>query len=576
MKKQPKLDFVNILKIGALGGITLLFLALVGLMSAFVERDIIYQTLSLSFALVLITNFIFGYLNAQKNSGNDVINAIASGFIGGLVGLSMLIALVLIAEPLNLRVVLVNASPDLIDAVTFGHGATMSGLLPLIGLGLISSLIGAIVYVLPPFYRRAVIIGMATVLVVGTLEELVSDIVSNIFDLFGDKRAAKPLIGLFFARKGLSVQGAALTLILIIIISVAKSWQGENISRRFNQLPAQSKQGARITAIIIGLLLAVFLPNVLGSYLIEIVAIVGIYAIMGFGLNIVVGYAGLLDLGYVAFFAIGAYVMALLTSIQLPQTTEITGPTISFWVALPIAVAMAVLWGIMLGVPVLRMRGDYLAIVTLGFGEIIRVLALSNFLQPKIGGAQGILGIPKPIFFGIELTTSNELYYLIIVGCLLAAFLSRRMRDSRVGRSWMALREDEDVAEAMGINLVKTKLLAFATGAGLSGLAGAIFAAKLGSIYPHSFNLLISVNVLCLIIVGGLGSLPGVVVGSIILVGLPELLREFSEFRMLIFGALLVGMMLIKPEGFWPAAAQKRELHEGDENAKPVSLPETA
>jgi len=287
---------------------------------------------------------------------------------------------------------------------------------------------------------------------------------------------------------------------------------------------------------------------------------------MGFGLNIVVGFAGLLDLGYVAFFAIGAYTMGLLTSIQLPQTTGLTGVQMTFWTALPFAVGASVLWGILLGVPVLRMRGDYLAIVTLGFGEIIRVLALSNFLQPLIGGAQGILGIPKPIVFGFELKTSQELYYLVIIAAALAAFISWRLRDSRTGRSWMAMREDEDVAEAMGINLIKTKLLAFATGAALSGLAGAIFAAKLGSIYPHSFNLLISINVLSLIIVGGIGSLPGVVVGAFVLVGLPELLREFSEYRMLIFGALLVTMMLVKPEGIWPAAVQKRELHGHEED----------
>jgi branched-chain amino acid transport system permease protein len=218
--------------------------------------------------------------------------------------------------------------------------------------------------------------------------------------------------------------------------------------------------------------------------------------------------------------------------------------------------------GVLLGIPVLRMRGDYLAIVTLGFGEIIRILATSEAIKPIAGGAQGILQIPDPVFFGTELNHAQTLYYVILLGCLIALYVAWRLSDSRIGRAWIAIREDEDVAEAMGVNLVQYKLLAFATGATLSGLAGAIFAVKLGSIFPHSFNLLISINVLSLIIVGGMASLPGVAVGALILVGLPELLREFAEFRLLMYGGLLVAMMLIKPEGFWPAERRRRELHE--------------
>jgi branched-chain amino acid transport system permease protein len=215
------------------------------------------------------------------------------------------------------------------------------------------------------------------------------------------------------------------------------------------------------------------------------------------------------------------------------------------------------------------MRGDYLAIVTLGFGEIIRILALSDLLKPFIGGAQGVLQIPKPVIAGISLVRPGQLYYLILAGCLLAAFVSWRLSDSRLGRRWKAMREDEDVAEAMGVHLVTTKLLAFGIGAGFSGLSGAIFASKLTSIFPHSFNLLISINVLSLIIVGGIGSLPGVVVGALILVGLPEMLREFNEYRLLIYGALLIVMMIAKPEGFWPSEVRLRELHSGEEEFEP-------
>jgi branched-chain amino acid transport system permease protein len=327
---------------------------------------------------------------------------------------------------------------------------------------------------------------------------------------------------------------------------------------------------------LIAILLA--LPWVLQRYLSDVMDTTGIYILMGLGLNIVVGYAGLLDLGYVAFYAIGAYTTALLTS---PASS--LGWGWPFWAALPVAMLVSGLAGVLLGVPVLRMRGDYLAIVTLGFGEIIRVLAISDFLKPYLGGPLGIVNVPKPAiciptiqslgewvsgsrslpldcYFQFVLVDPQHLYYIILAGCALAVFISWRLADSRVGRAWIAMREDEDVAEAMGINLVQYKLMAFAIGATFSGMAGAIFAAKLSSIYPHSFQLLVSVNVLSLIIVGGMASVPGVVVGALLLIGLPEILREFDEFRMLLYGALLVVMMLVRPEGFWPAARRRREL----------------
>jgi branched-chain amino acid transport system permease protein len=289
-------------------------------------------------------------------------------------------------------------------------------------------------------------------------------------------------------------------------------------------------------------------------------------------LNIVVGFAGLLDLGYVAFFAIGAYVMGYLTTTAIgPDSGQIIyGPQLTFWEALPIAILISLIAGVILGVPVLNIRGDYLAIVTLGFGEIIRILAGSDFLKPYIGGSQGIVQVAPMTIAGIDFNSPQRLYYLIILGILLAAFVSWRLRDSRIGRAWKALREDEDVAQAMGIHLVSTKLMAFATGAAFAGLSGAIFASKIGSIYPHSFKLLVSINVLALIIVGGMGSLPGVFVGALILVGLPELLREFSEYRLLIYAILLIIMMLSKPEGFIPETTHLRELHEDEPDSSPV------
>jgi len=224
--------------------------------------------------------------------------------------------------------------------------------------------------------------------------------------------------------------------------------------------------------------------------------------------------------------------------------------------------------GVILGLPVLRMRGDYLAIVTLGFGEIVRILALSEWLRPFVGGTQGIQKIAIPIPENIlpALNLQTKFYYLILAGCVVVGFIAWRLKDSRLGRSWIALREDEDVAQAMGLNTVTTKLLAFATGATFAGLSGAIFASKLNSAYPHSFDLLVSIFVLCIIIIGGMGSIPGAILGSFFLIGLPELLREFSEFRLLVVGAVMVAMMLYKPEGLWPEERRKLELHEGKED----------
>ncbi|NOZ05331.1 MAG: ABC transporter ATP-binding protein [Chloroflexi bacterium] len=303
-------------------------------------------------------------------------------------------------------------------------------------------------------------------------------------------------------------------------------------------------------------LLVVLAPLRLGGYYDHVLGSVGIYVMMGLGLNVVVGFAGLLDLGYVAFFAIGAYAYAFLNS---PKYNMHVG----FWISLPIVVAIAALGGILLGVPVLRMRGDYLAIVTLGFGEIIR-LFLNNLVK-LTGGPQGILDIRPPSLPGIDLGNPLAFYYLILVGCVATAFVTSRLDRSRIGRAWAAIREDEDVARAMGIDTVKYKLMAFAIGASFAGIGGSIFASRQAAIFPADFTLMVSINVLCLIIIGGMGSIPGIIAGSVALIGLPEMLRGFSDYRLLIFGALLVIMMVFRPEGLIPSVRRQQEIHEEEE-----------
>ncbi|MER3455396.1 MAG: branched-chain amino acid ABC transporter permease [candidate division GAL15 bacterium] len=317
-----------------------------------------------------------------------------------------------------------------------------------------------------------------------------------------------------------------------------------------------SFRAGRVLWIVVGIALLALLPVAGGPFVAQVLVLVGLYTLMGLGLNLEVGLAGLLDLGFVAFFAIGAYTVGLLTSVGQHGIAHW-----SFWAAVPVAVLVSLVAGVILGIPVLGIRGDYLAIATLGFGEIVRLLVLSDALRPWLGGSQGVLSIPKPVLGGWELSGPQHLYYLTVVASAVVAYVAWRLQESRLGRAWMAIREDEDVAEALGINLVSVKLLAYGLGAAFAGVGGAIFAVMVGSVFPHSFQLLISIQVLALIIVGGMGSIPGVVVGSAVLIGLPELLREFGEFRFLVYGAALVAMMLLRPEGLLPAAAQRRELH---------------
>ena len=295
------------------------------------------------------------------------------------------------------------------------------------------------------------------------------------------------------------------------------------------------------------------LPPLVGNYWTQILGDIGIYVILGIGLNVVVGFAGLLDLGYVAFYAIGAYGYALLASPQF-------GIHIPFWFMLPLCVAFAATGGALLGIPVLRMRGDYLAIVTLGFGEIIRILL--NNLDPLTNGPRGILRIDPPFLGDFPVNSPARWYYMILAGIILSVFIADRLNNSRIGRAWIAMREDQDAAAIMGINILKYKLLAFTIGASFAGVGGAIFAARQGSIFPENFSLYVSINVLCLIIIGGMGSIPGVIIGSVVLIGLPEVLREVQQYRMLVFGGLLVAMMIFRPMGFIPSARRKMEFKE--------------
>ncbi|HER62571.1 MAG TPA: branched-chain amino acid ABC transporter permease, partial [Desulfobacteraceae bacterium] len=285
---------------------------------------------------------------------------------------------------------------------------------------------------------------------------------------------------------------------------------------------------------------ALVFPHIFSTYQTNIMVTALMYVMLGLGLNIVVGVAGLLDLGYVAFYAVGAYSYALLN----------LHFGIGFWTALPIGAILAAAFGIVLGFPVLRLRGDYLAIVTLGFGEIIRLI-LENWNEFS-QGPSGISGIPRPGFFGIELSLDQAiiyLYYLMILLVMFTIFVVNRLQNSRIGRAWFALREDEIACQAMGIDKTRTKLTAFALGATWAGMVGVIFAAKTTFVNPASFTFLESAIILCIVVLGGMGSIVGVTIGAFVLILLPEYLRAFADFRMVVFGAILVVMMVFRPQG---------------------------
>ncbi len=331
---------------------------------------------------------------------------------------------------------------------------------------------------------------------------------------------------------------------------------GQNVARLTTQpWVVNLRNSAYFRYIALGLvfLALFFIPRTIGTYWNYVVGLVGLYVLMGLGLNIIVGYSGQLVLGYVAFFAMGAYSFALLTA---PEPHHIM---LNFWQALPISVLLAALTGVLLGLPLLNLRGDYLAIVTLGFGEIIRILLKSDILASVTGGPQGLRQLAQPLLFGKPFNGDVEYVYLITLAVILVIFITQRLKNSHSGRGWESIREDQTVSQAMGVNTYSSKLLALAIGAGFAGLAGALFASRNLFTGPEDHVLMVSINVLCLVIVGGMGSIPGVILGAFVLKGLPELLRDLELYRMLAFGALLVVMMIIRPEGLWPSSRPKLE-----------------
>ncbi len=638
MTARTGLDRRWVIRQGLIGGITLMFIVAVGMFEVFDSRKIIDPFFSAGYALILWVPILMGFRAVHRPMPDGVErppagrgDILTGAMAGALTGLMLGLMVVLVAVKPDLRDTFRYLSPAMVEKFSYGVGHWFGLGVLTVGGGLLGALGGAL-EMMPKRLKQGAATALITVIGLNFAELVVGDILRSV-----GLRSVDQFI--YSSSRGLNPLAAVI--LAAVAIAARFGLKGRTTGLR-SRLEAARDSGKRRWYFIGGLAAlaaGAWLPNLFGLYLNEVLSNVGLFILLGLGLNIVVGYAGLLDLGYVAFFAVGAYTTAILTSPASPAIR----PEMAFFEALPWVLVMAAIAGLIIGTPVIRMRGDYLAIVTLGFGEIIRIAFLSDWMSPVTGGAQGILRIAffpdqsrggiivewgiilafagiislivgllrwratkrveagqssrlpaysKPTtlalmaggavaaILGILFPTfatwtiigihPPDMFRIILVFVAIAAFVSWRLRDSRVGRSWMAVREDEQIAQSMGINIVTTKLLAFVMGAMLASLGGALLAVKLGTIYPHSFEVIQSIIILVVVIVGGMGSIKGVFIGAIVLIGIlggptqPGLLREFGEFKLLIYGVILVWMMLKRPEGLWPEARRAQELHQDE------------
>jgi branched-chain amino acid transport system permease protein len=552
---------------GAVGGLVMVFLALVGLIGRFVGLNLVGSQLTFARLVLVAVPLIVGYaITHPWIEAGEVrslplrTTAVAGAIAGGAAGLTFGLAVVLTAAigvP-TIRSVFLNVTEELVDFVTLGQPAVLGALLlALLCAG--AGLLGAALRVTPARYRKPFTAAVGTVLVAGFLQRIIPIALDQL--QLERNWLYSPSIG------GLTWLGAALLGAVAAAISIAR----RRYETRFRELLRAGDPVAGVPpllllliAVLVGVLLVA--PWLVGSVVSQVLGTVLIYVLLGLGLNIVVGYAGLLDLGYVFFFAVGAYSTALLTGAALNTFTGSGPPAVSadlnFYVAIPIVLVIAAATGLLIGAPVLRLRGDYLALVTLGLGEMVTVLVRSPWLEPLVGGPSGMRGVSDAAIAGYGFREPQHFYYLALGFVAIALFVSRRLYVSRIGRAWTAMREDEQTADAMGVNTTRFKLLAFAMGGAIGSLGGAMFAVQIGSLTPASFEVQVSILVLGLVILGGIGSLPGVVTGALVLVGLPGLLREFEEYRGLAYGAALVAVMILRPQGLVPNVRRSRELQE--------------
>ncbi len=570
---------------GAVLAVGQVFIALTGMPVTFDRRLLIDPILSLGYLALLWLPPVVGNwvgreqvlegMAAYAKGGRDVVAGAMAGLLGNL-GLTLL---VLGITHFDVRDPLVHWSPQLLGILEFDQSVWLGALVwPAIGAA--TGALGGAMHWMGDKTARTMVLALSTVFAAAVLESVIVDLSQG----FHIEAVSDWLYG---PQRGLTLAATAVIVAVAVAASAGFSWARAASGRTAPQasaqpdaagagsLPAQTAWRRIPARKLLGWAFApaaiIVLPLFLGRLTNELLANVGLFILLALGLNIIVGLAGILDLGYVAFFAVGGYSVAVLTSPGSPRFD----PEIPWFGALFAAMLLAGLAGLLIGAPVIRMRGDYLAVVTLGFGEIIRILLLSDWLSGTFNGAQGITNIPGVEVFGLATVRGFEprsVLYLVLFFCAIAIYVSWRLENSRIGRAWMAVREDESVAEAMGVDTVSAKIMAFVTGAVLGSFSGAILSAKVGSVFPHSFAIIVSIVILVVVIFGGMGNIAGVVAGAVVLIGVlggpnqPGLLQEFAEYKILIYGALLVWMMLQRPEGLIPSARRARELQANDVN----------
>jgi branched-chain amino acid transport system permease protein len=574
----PQVDLRRALKIGLIGGVVAVLVSAIGMLHAFATSFIV-ERVSLSDVILLAIGVGFGYLASRLPptlegyaEARPGPRNLVAGVVGGAGVALPVLAFVWVFGTWDLRWMFPNVRPTDIERLTFDQGLLLGAVLAVIAVAAMG-VAGSALHLLPRAWRRPLVAGVAWTVVFGLTQTMVLQVLAGLRIGFLGRLLYLPTGALSVAA---AVGVAAFFFLLYAGLGRLRARAGAGFQRLGLLVGESGQRTAANRALVLGAAGALFfllgaMPHVFGQFLSSVFVLAGIFTMAALGLNIVVGFAGLLDLGYVAFFAVGAYATAVLTSPLSPRFS----PELTFWQAMPFVIVAAIIAGVIVGTPVLRMRGDYLAIVTLAFGEIARILLMSDWLTPTFGGAQGIVRVPNVHVGPVALGTPQRQLYAVMAFILLAAYVSWSLQRSRVGRAWMAMREDESVAEAMGVNIVAAKLSAFIIGAVLASFAGALYVTRVGSAFPGDFDIIFSITVLVVIIVGGIASVPGVLVGSFALVALPQLLREFDEYRFLIYGGLLVLMMLHRPEGFIPSTRRARELHE-EEAEQDVWLREVA
>ena len=542
------------------------FVGGIGMVESFNTKVLISPILTMGYMTLYAIPLVVAWVSTKREvlegleteppNVKDVMFGATVGLFGGVITSLFVIFI----NAVNVTDTFPNMGPPTVAELTF-HKSLGVGIGLIILISTIAGAVGGVIRLVPDRARAALFQATLWVLALSFLELVVTDV----FEF-------APFLTdfLYAVNGGLNLYAAAVIFVIVAVLAYFFRGGASFLRTTFVSQDARGRSKPTGIALVVLFVSIAVLPIFLGGVINELLINVSLFMLMALGLNIVIGYAGLLDLGYVAFFAVGAYTTAVLTSPISPAWS----PELSWWVALIVAMLMAVIAGLLVGTPVIRMRGDYLAIVTLGFGEIVRILLLSDWLKPYFGGAQGIRNIPGIPWFGQSISSVDpELFVYFAAGIvLIAVYISYRLQSARVGRAWAAMREDEDVAEATGVGTVTAKLLAFISGAVLASFAGALVSAKVGTVFTNSFDVLVSLIILVVVIVGGMGSIPGVLVGALVMIGVlggprsPGLLAEFAEYKLLIYGVILIVMMLNRPEGLIPSARRSRELHHEELN----------